>query len=277
MQAGETALTITDFTTDAQNGDQLVLKGFTQTELETAHLTQSGTSVLLHFDDGTQVTFNNLKLSQLTSANLLAEVDGKQVGLMSIESQPAPVTTPITPTPPAGGGLTVTGTAGNDTLNADHSKDTLVMGGAGKDYISGHDGNDKLYGQDGDDTIYGYWGNDTISGGAGADQLSGGPGADTFVFEASSVGKGVDTISDFSVKDGDRIDLSDVLHGHFDPVSEALTDFVKIENSGKNSIVSVDLDGHGTASAWTQVVTLTNITNLTDEVLLAHSGVLVTS
>ena len=77
-------------------------------------------------------------------------------------------------------GLTLTGSAGNDTLTGGYFNDR-VAGGAGADTISGGGGNDWLEGGDeagSGDTIRGGSGNDTIFGGAGADQLHGDTGND---------------------------------------------------------------------------------------------------
>jgi Ca2+-binding RTX toxin-like protein len=67
-----------------------------------------------------------------------------------------------------GNGCTITGTAGNDTLN----------GGNGNDIICGLGGNDTINGKNGNDTIFAGSGNDIISGGNGDDTLFAGPGDD---------------------------------------------------------------------------------------------------
>jgi Ca2+-binding RTX toxin-like protein len=74
---------------------------------------------------------------------------------------------------------------------------------SGKDVITGG-----RYG----DSLSGFNGNDTISGGGGADFLSGGKGADRFVFKSVSESRWskIDTITDFSRSQGDKIDLSKI-------------------------------------------------------------------
>ncbi len=71
---------------------------------------------------------------------------------------------------------------------------------------------------------------------------------------------GVDTITDFTPgANGDRLVIGDLLTGY----DEAhVADFVKVENSGGNSIVSVDADGSGTDSGFVQIATLENLNNL---------------
>jgi Ca2+-binding RTX toxin-like protein len=74
---------------------------------------------------------------------------------------------------------------------------------SGKDVITGG-----RYG----DSLSGFNGNDTIAGGGGADFLSGGKGADRFVFKSVSDSRWskIDTITDFSRSQGDKIDLSKI-------------------------------------------------------------------
>ena len=79
-----------------------------------------------------------------------------------------------------------------------------VLGSAGADRLVGNGSNNVLSGGAGNDTIFGGSGNDVLTGGTGNDLLTGGTGADRFVFRA---GDGNDTINDFSVAEGDRLDF----------------------------------------------------------------------
>ncbi|NVP54400.1 M10 family metallopeptidase C-terminal domain-containing protein [Mycoplana rhizolycopersici] len=94
--------------------------------------------------------------------------------------------------------------SGNDTITGTKFADAIT-GGGGKDTLNGGGGADKLYGGSGDDKLY---------GGAGRDELLGGAGKDTFIFKKASdstvKASGRDTILDFSKKQGDRIDVSDI-------------------------------------------------------------------
>lgn len=56
--------------------------------------------------------------------------------------------------------------------------------------------------------------------------------------------EGVDTIKDFSVTEGDKLDISNILAG-FDPLTDALSDYVNVSQSGGNTIVQVDATGSG--------------------------------
>ncbi len=75
---------------------------------------------------------------------------------------------------------------------------------------AGVTGNDVIVGTAGADTIDGGAGNDVITGGLGSNQLSGGSGADIFniVFQGTVANSApFDTITDFSLAQGDRINL----------------------------------------------------------------------
>ncbi|MEQ9481247.1 Ig-like domain-containing protein [Coleofasciculus sp. F4-SAH-05] len=126
---------------------------------------------------------------------------------------------------------TLTGGDGNDSLDGGGGEDTLdggegndtLIGGQGQDTLTGGNGNDSLDGGDGDDQLYGDAGNDTLIGGQGQDQLvggdgddvlsggfgndnlTGGLGIDTFVLTA---GENQDTITDFSLGQGDQLGLT---------------------------------------------------------------------
>jgi Ca2+-binding RTX toxin-like protein len=112
------------------------------------------------------------------------------------------------------------GTAGADTISGAGRND-ILRGLGGNDTMRGFGGNDAMNGGDGDDVMNGGAGNDTLFGGAGADilvgglgrdALNGGLGADVFKFfsiaETPAAAGSRDVIADFSVAQGDRIDLS---------------------------------------------------------------------
>ena len=181
-----------------------------------------------------------------------------------------------------GGVNRLQGNDGNDTIYAGGGNDG-VYGNEGDDIIYGEDGNDGLLGQDGNDTIWGGNGQDNIRGGTGDDILYGEDGldflwgqagADTFVFESASAFNDIDVINDFSVAEGDAIDISDVLIG-YDPVTDAIADFVRITDNGTHSVLSIDADGG--ADNFVQVADLLNVTGLTDEAALEAAGNLITS
>ena len=116
----------------------------------------------------------------------------------------------------------LTGSGHADTLWGDANAN-ILRGGGGSDSLKGLGGNDTLYGGssndwlyglDGNDTLFGESGNDYLTGDAGRDSLYGGSGADTFAWtdtaETGATAATADTVSDFSLAQGDRINLSGI-------------------------------------------------------------------
>ena len=165
--------------------------------------------------------------------------------------------------------LTLTGSS-NVNLTGNASANVLT-GNSGNNVFGGGDGNDIEYGGAGTDTLQGGNGDDTLYGQDGLDTLWGGADADMFVFEAASAYNNVDVIKDFSTVANDKIDLRDLL-GEYDPLTEALTDFVEITTSGSDSVLKVDRDGTGGTYSLVQIATIEGVTGLTDEAALVTSG-----
>lgn len=84
-----------------------------------------------------------------------------------------------------GHACTITGTAGNDTLNGTNGAD-VICGLGGNDTINGGNGNDLIYAGTGNDTVDGGNADDTLYGGAGDDIMGGGNGADYLYGEAGN-------------------------------------------------------------------------------------------
>ena len=113
------------------------------------------------------------------------------------------------------------GNMGNDTISTGDGDDfcvggrdnDLLFGDGGADFVYGNLGDDTCNGGDGADVVRGGQGNDTLSGGAGNDFLSGDRGDDTMVGGAgadifhSSSDAGIDRVLDFSLTEGDRVQL----------------------------------------------------------------------
>ena len=158
---------------------------------------------------------------------------------------------------------TINGGYGNDRLYGQNDDDTLngsfdndylrggsghdyLFGGYGEDTLYGDDGNDYLGGNEGDDTLYGGEGNDVLEGGKGRDRLQGDSGDDTFLFFADDAIDGnVDRIVDFSTTEGDVVEFENVLIG-YDPLSDAISDFITLKETSTNTYIKVDADGNGT-------------------------------
>lgn len=98
--------------------------------------------------------------------------------------------------------------------------DSILSGGAGADALSGGTGDDILI------------------GGAGSDTLAGSLGADTFVWRLADVGDGTgpaphDLVTDFSVAEGDVLDLSSVL-------SDSGKEIIAVDSGGKLGLQVID-------------------------------------
>ncbi len=96
------------------------------------------------------------------------------------------------------------GSNGKDILTGNAGNDYLY-GGNGQDELYGGGGNDTLIGDNGTDLLIGGDGNDWLIGGQGSDTLTGGNGSDIFVLGKNNTG--IDTITDFSLGQGDKIGL----------------------------------------------------------------------
>ena len=154
------------------------------------------------------------------------------------------------------------GTNGNESLWDTSGTYDAIYGLGGNDTVVGGGNDTSLYGGDGTDYVYDWiGGNDVISGGDGADFLYGGSGADSFVFYEGETG--VDTIWAFNSVEGDRLDIRDYLD-QFDPLQDAINDFVILTENGNSTTVSVDIDGTG-AGAAQDIATLSGVTGLNIE------------
>ena len=159
-----------------------------------------------------------------------------------------------------------------EAVNGSVYNDVLIGDSAHNNFRGGN-GNDILHGKEGNDVMSGQSGNDTLYGGSGIDDLYGNAGADQFIFEAGLAFAGIDNVKDFSLSQNDKLDVSDLLSG-YDPLSDAIEDFVQITNNVTNSTLSVDIDGGN--NNFVQIATLIGVTDFTDEEALETSGNLIT-
>lgn len=149
----------------------------------------------------------------------------------------------------------------------------ILMGTDGFNKIYGRSGDDQLFGKRDNDRLYGQGGNDTLHGDEGDDDLYGESGADTFVWTRFTAFGYLDTVHDFSLSDGDEIDVSALLIGYSSSVND-VADFIQISDDGPNSALSIDFDGG--ADNFVKIATLLGVTGLTDEASLELTGTLIT-
>ena len=143
-------------------------------------------------------------------------------------------------------------------LSGDSANNTLI-GSDFDDTLKGQAGDDVLIGNSGRDTLWGNNGNDILYGGRGADWMKGGDGADLFVLDGVNDNH-PDTIDDLRISRGDRIQIKDILS--YDPVNDAITDFVRISQNGGDSVLSVDVDGTVNGASFADAAHLKGITGL---------------
>lgn len=183
------------------------------------------------------------------------------------------------------------GENGFDTLYGDDGNDLLVgqgnhdilYGGNGNDSLYGDEngatyvGHDELHGEDGSDFLVGGTGNDKLYGGLSYDVLYGQDGADQFIFEFLTAFSLWDEIKDFSTAEGDQVDISDVMAGAgYDPVQDAINDFVTLTEINGDTRIDVDRDGMGGSYSPVRIAYVENITGQwTDAADMVSQGHLV--
>ena len=96
-----------------------------------------------------------------------------------------------------------------------------------------------LIGGPGDDRLEGGMEGDILIGGPGNDTLRGNGGPDLFVLGSSEDGS--DVIEDFSVAEGDTLDLSGALSGS----APSLTNYLQVTVSGTNTLLRINSSGSG--------------------------------
>jgi large repetitive protein len=119
-----------------------------------------------------------------------------------------------------------------------------------------------LTGTAGNDILIGGAYSEQIVGGRGNDTMTGGLGADTFKWSLNDQGsKGspaIDTITDFSTAQGDKLDLRDLLQNEN---SGNLTNYLHFASDGTNTTVSVSSTGSFNGSNYTAMTDQTIVLN----------------
>jgi Ca2+-binding RTX toxin-like protein len=160
---------------------------------------------------------------------------------------------------------------GEEEINATGSNNGELLAGNGeRNTLDGLGGNDYLSGQGGDDLLKGGLGDDYLTGGTGVDTLDGGNGADTYAVERVSLAYGPDIGRGFSLAQGDKIDVSDVIQSF-----GVLEDYISIQELNGDTIIAVDYFG---TRNYTEALLLDGFTGLAIFTLdeLQTAGILVT-
>lgn len=131
----------------------------------------------------------------------------------------------------------------NATLS--NSKNFNLVGNAAENTLTGNAKANSLNGSAGEDVLYGYAGKDTLIGGADHDVLTGGTGADTFIWYLADKGSEgaavIDNITDFSLTQKDKLNLSDLLVSES---SDNISNFIDITLNGSNTEIRISSTGN---------------------------------
>jgi len=134
--------------------------------------------------------------------------------------------------------------------------------------IPGSGGGESIIDGAGSHVLQGGAGNDILDGGAGDDVMTGGLGSDTFVYHRGDVGADSprgDTITDFSLAEGDQLNLNDLLGGVTTTPANLISggyllfDSIVVDLGHDTTTVklSVDLDGSGAPGGPSPLATIT--------------------
>ncbi|HEM6741516.1 TPA: BapA prefix-like domain-containing protein [Citrobacter farmeri] len=110
---------------------------------------------------------------------------------------------------------------------------------------------------------------------AQSDVLVGSVYGDTLIYNLLNAsdatgGNGADTWKNFSLAQGDKIDIGDLLVG-WNGQTATLGNYLSVSTSGSNTVISIDRDGTGSTYHATQLVTLENVqTTLTELIEQNH-------
>lgn len=119
-----------------------------------------------------------------------------------------------------------------------------------------------LLGNAGNDSITGGSGDDLLVGGAGNDSLTGGLGADTFRFIPFENGN--DTVSDFNLTEGDKIDLRGLLTDVGFNLND-MTRYLRMDTGVNQVQLKIDTLGTGNFSTPDMTITLLNPQGINDD------------
>ena len=217
-----------------------------------AEILANGTQLQTYLADNTPVglTLNlltstwNASVTGFETANV-ALATGYGAGTFGINSLAIPP--PGVDATPDGDDDLVLGTAAVNDILTGLGGDDILVGLAGNDNLNGGANNDLLIGGDGDDILTGSTGNDVLSGGRGFN---------SFVF-ADTGAANPDSILDYSYVEGDAINLTALLDLNFGPTS-IVADFARLQQTGDDIFVQVDLDGSVGGANFVDVAQLEN-------------------
>jgi Ca2+-binding RTX toxin-like protein len=158
----------------------------------------------------------------------------------------------------------VTGPQGNTSVIVGNGQNTITLQGYGNSVTTGSGTNIIVAGA-GNETVNTSSGHDTVTLSGYSNRLIGGLGHSTFIggsgntYEANGVSSsgGMD-ITGFTLNNSDLLDVSKLLaQAGWKQAASDLTNFLKVSEVGQDTIVAVDMTGHG--SSFATLATLHNL------------------
>lgn len=104
-----------------------------------------------------------------------------------------------------------------------------------------------------------------------SDVIHGSAYGDTLIYDLlnnadNRGGNGADRGDNFSLAQGDKIDIGDLLVG-WNGQESSLGNYLSVTTSGNNTVISIDRDGTGTAHSSTTLITLENVQTTLNELI----------
>jgi hypothetical protein len=161
------------------------------------------------------------------------------------------------------GNEVIFGGNGSLTITAGGYSDNVTLGN-GNDIVTGMQGNANVTTGAGNDTIVlsGYGNN--VNAGGGMNFITGGAGNDTFFLPTANTG--LDTITNFSLTNGDILNLTQALTASgLNVQASTLGNYLKVTEVGSNAMIGIAVGG-----SVSNVAELVGVSSLTLAKLLPH-------
>jgi Ca2+-binding RTX toxin-like protein len=264
-----------DSVTDLGNGNDVLIVAAGATA--TVTMAAAWTATAATTNNGTANIFTNGLLVNLAAATGSAGLNVTNTGTATTSGTTLTGSSTANTLTSGAGTDTLVGGAGNDTYVVNATSDLVTeLTNGGTDLVSSSatyvlsanvenltlTGATAINGTGNgfNNTIIGNSGANVLAGGLGSDTLTGGSGADKFLFNVMEVAANRDTIIDFSILDGDKIQLSKSVFAGLASLSSITvanlvigggtqTSTTRLTYSNATGILSYDADGLGGAQA----------------------------
>jgi len=245
---------------DMGDGNNLVINGFETVTITSTNYgateSQDFGSITLTGDADTPSTLNFTGTNKVTTGAITAEkIDAS--GLTAAASGSTFVMGSAAVKVFAN--VSITGSAGNDTLRGDADDGTIINGGEGRDSIVAGNGNDTIDGGAGNDSITSGDGNDSIAGGTGNDTIT--LGAYLATGDSIDGGDGTDTLS---ITNTSLTTLNGYSIGAVVALNEKISNVERLIISddldqGTTDVARLDSINYVTVTDWSGAETLTGL------------------